>query len=149
MAKRAQKKPDKKTLLVLDCSVVLAWFFSDEKNAYADQVAASLTTATAIVPAIWPLEVANTLVVGERRRRCTHAQATAFLTGLASLPISIEDQTSTLAWSTIYPLARAHQLSAYDAAYIELALRQSLPLCTLDARLEATAATLGIARFAP
>jgi predicted nucleic acid-binding protein len=149
MAKRARKNPETKTQLVLDCSVVLAWFFSDEKDAYADQVAVSLTTATAIVPAIWPLEVANTLLVGERRKRCTHAQAASFLAGLACLPIRIEDQTSTLAWSSIYPLARAHQLSAYDAAYIELALRDALPLCTLDTRLEATAATLGIARFAP
>src|SRR5438045_3620124 len=104
---------------VLDCSVVLAWYFADESDPFADAVAASLPGATAVVPSLFHLEIANILVVGERRRRSTAAQATAFLSRLAALPIVVDAQTDTRAWSDTMALARAHGLSAYDAAYLE------------------------------
>lgn len=131
---------------VLDCSVVFAWFFADESSDYADAVAASFVKSAAIVPSLWALEVANTLLVGERRGRSTAHQASTFLARLASLPITLEDQSAIAAWSGALPIARDHHLSAYDAAYLELALREGLPLATLDDKLQAAAKSLGIKR---
>jgi predicted nucleic acid-binding protein len=137
------------TKFVLDCSVVFAWYFADEADPYADAVAAELTRATAIVPALFHLEVSNTLLVGERRRRSTGAQAAAFLTRLAGLPIVVDDQTVSRAWTDTMSLARAHGLSAYDAAYLELAVRESAPLATLDDKLRAAGKALDMPLFKP
>ncbi len=152
MAKAAAKQSKAKPpagRFVLDCSVVFAWFFGDESDAYADAVANSLPRSAALVPSLWHLEVANTLVVGERRNRCTAAQATAFLSRLAQLPIQIDEQTARVAWSAALPIARSQKLSAYDAAYLELAVREGLGLASLDERLQAAAAALGVPRFQP
>jgi predicted nucleic acid-binding protein len=129
MTRRGKKKPAE---FVLDSSVALAWFFADEANAYANDVAYRLGSARALVPAIWPLEIANTVVKGERRKRCTEAQAARWLTYLQGLPIDVESPQSAFAWGDVLRLAREHQVSAYDAAYLELALRRSRPLATLD-----------------
>ena len=129
-AKRRRK--GKPTAFILDGSVTLAWFFEDETDAYADAVQDSLTSAVAVVPQLWHLEVANALLVGERRQRTTEAKITHFLTLLSALPIQVDKETAARAWSDTLALARAHDLSAYDAAYLELALRQGLPLATLD-----------------
>jgi predicted nucleic acid-binding protein len=134
---------------VLDCSVVLAWYFADESDPFADAVAASLARATAAVPSVFHLEIANILVVGERRKRSTEAQAATFLTRLAALPIVVDGQTDTRAWSDTMALARAHGLSAYDAAYLELAVREGLPIATLDDRLKAAAKAVGVPFFKP
>lgn len=134
---------------VLDGSVVLAWYFADEKNPYADAVAAALPAAAGVVPALWHLEIANTLVVGERRGRSTAAQATAFLGHLAGLPIIVDAGTITHAWAETIRLARVHGLSVYDAAYLEIALRLALPLASLDGKLSAAATAAGVAAYAP
>lgn len=134
---------------MLDCSLVFAWFFADESNVYADSVAAGLAHSEALVPSLWTLEVANTIVIGERRGRSTVAQATAFLSRLSSLPITVDEHTSLVAWSGALPLARENQLSAYDAAYLELAIREGLPIATLDERLKKAAKALGIAAHHP
>ncbi len=134
---------------VIDCSLVLSWYFADEANDYGNAVAARLATSQAVAPSIWFLEVANALVMGERRKRSTVAQATTFLAHLTGLPIVLDDATSAHAWGTTLQLARTHQLSAYDAAYLELALRRGLPLATLDVPLQQTALSIGIARFKP
>jgi predicted nucleic acid-binding protein len=133
----------------LDGSIALAWYFKDEADPYADAVAASLTTARAAVPLIWRLEVANALLMGERRQRSTEAQAGKWLAYLRSLPIAVDDETNDRAWSEVLGLARVHRLSAYDAAYLELALRRRLPLATLDNQLKAAAAKVGVSAFAP
>jgi predicted nucleic acid-binding protein len=147
MGKRKGKaKPGE---FVLDGSVTLAWFFEDEADAYAEAVQDSLETAVAVVPSLWPLEVANALVVGERRRRTTEAKANAFLALLQALPVTIDDETATRAWRDSLPLARAHQLSVYDATYLELALRRDLPLATLDKNLKAAASAAGVALYEP
>ena len=130
---------------MLDCSIVLAWYFVDETDRYADSVAAALPRTTAVVPSLFHLELANILVVGERRKRSTEAQATAFLARLAGMPIVVDGQTVARAWSDIIALARSHGLSAYDAAYLELAVRESLPLATLDERLVTAAKEIGVA----
>ncbi|OAI49911.1 hypothetical protein AYO44_18255 [Planctomycetaceae bacterium SCGC AG-212-F19] len=144
---RSRAKPASGTRFVLDCSIVLAWYFVDETDRYADAVAAALPGATAHVPALFHLELANILVVGERRKRSTEAQATAFLVRLAGLPIVVDGETAGRAWSDIIGLARAHGLSTYDAAYLELAVREALPLATLDKQLETAAKAIGVRRF--
>lgn len=134
---------------VLDGSVALAWYFKDEADSYADGVAASFPVCQAIVPTIWPLEIANAVLMGERRQRSTEAQAAKWFGYLTSLPIVIDEETGNHAWSDALNLARAHQLSAYDAAYLELALRRGLGLATLDQKLKAAAAGLGVSAFTP
>lgn len=134
---------------VLDGSVTMAWFFEDETDAYAEVVQDALLSATAMVPSLWPLEVANALLVGERRKRTTEAKVTQFLALLLTLPIVVEETTTALAWSDVVQLARLHKLSAYDAAYLELAVRRGLPLASLDARLKAAAAAVGVAAYKP
>jgi predicted nucleic acid-binding protein len=143
------RTPQTAVRFVLDCSIVFAWYFADESDPYADAVAASLPGATALVPALFPLEVANTLLVGERRKRSTAAQAAAFLDRLAALPIAVDGQTVTRAWSDTIGLARANNLSSYDAAYLELAARESLPMATRDEKLRATAKAIGVPHYKP
>jgi predicted nucleic acid-binding protein len=143
------RKKRKPRAFVLDCSITLAWFFEDEADAYAEAVEDSLTKASAVVPALWSLEVANGLVVGERRRRTTEAKVTQFLALLRSLPIVVDDETAARAWQDTLPLARAHELSAYDAAYLELAMRRGLPLATLDEKLADAAEAAGVEKYEP
>ena len=130
--------------LVLDGSLALAWYFADEADPYADAVAKALATREAIVPSLWRLEIANTLVVSERRKRSTQAQVAAFIARLEMLPIVIDDETDARAWGETIRLARAHTLSAYDAAYLELAMRRGLPLASLDDQLKAAAGAVGV-----
>lgn len=133
--------------LVLDGSLTLAWYFSDEVDPYADAVAKGLASREALVPSLWRLEIANTLIIGERRKRSTEAQAAAFLARLEVLPIVIDDETDARAWSETIRLARTHTLSAYDAAYLELAMRRGLPLASLDDQLKAAAKAVGVPLF--
>src|SRR5260370_42115079 len=97
------KKPSKKKTqeFILDCSVTLAWYFKDEANDYANSVRRSLSRAAAVVPALWSLEVANILVLGERRQRSTEAEASKWLRYLQMLPIRADEETAARAWSVI------------------------------------------------
>jgi predicted nucleic acid-binding protein len=147
MAKRARKA--KAEAFVLDGSVTLAWYFKDEADPYADAVAGRFPAVQAVVPAIWPLEVANAVLMGERRRRSTEAQAVRWLGLLRSLPVTVDDETSARAWGDTLNLARLHNLSAYDAAYLELALRRGLALATLDDRLKTAAEAVGVPLYQP
>jgi predicted nucleic acid-binding protein len=94
------------------------------------------------VPAIWPLEVANVLLVSERRQRLTQAQTTRFVELLQALPITVDRGQKGL--DSLLALGREHKLSAYDAAYLELATRLGLALATQDARLSAAAIAIGV-----
>jgi predicted nucleic acid-binding protein len=132
---------------VLDNSVVMAWSFADETSAYADAVLDGLAANRAIVPALWPLEVANALLMGERRKRSTEAETIRWIGILGRLSLVIDDETNSRAWSDTLALARGHKLSAYDAAYLELAIRLRLPLATLDAPLKAAAAEIGVSLY--
>ena len=131
---------------VLDCSVAMAWCFEDEAAGYADRVLKKLVTREAVVPAIWPLEVANVLLVGERRKRLTKADSSRFLELLQGLPITIDVQATSRAFGDIMSVARSLTISAYDAAYVELAMREGLPLATLDDSLNKAASMSGITR---
>jgi predicted nucleic acid-binding protein len=134
---------------VLDGSVALAWYFADEADAYADEVGRQLPAVEAIVPTIWPLEVANAVLMGERRKRSTPAQAATWISHLLTLPITVDGETSAHALGAILNLARMQSLSAYDAAYLELAMRRGLPLATLDDQLKVAAAAVGVPLFVP
>jgi predicted nucleic acid-binding protein len=134
-------------LFAIDCSLTMAWYFPDESSPYADAVARGLKTREAVAPSIWPLEVANVLAVGERRRRCTEAQSATFLARLKQLPIRIDDDTSSRAWGETIQLARTQRLSAYDAAYLEVAMRRGIPIATLDDGIKRAAKAVGVALF--
>jgi predicted nucleic acid-binding protein len=123
----------------LDTSVTLAWLLPDEHSPATQQILDRVTTSGASVPALWHLEVANSLSMAVRRRRIDAAFRDASLADLALLNIHVDPDTSRLAWSATLKLADQHQLTLYDAAYLELALRFGLPLATLDRDLRAAA----------
>jgi predicted nucleic acid-binding protein len=135
--------------LVLDGSVTLAWLFQDEQDPYADAIIAKLPNLEMLVPRLWHLEVANLLLVGERRGWCSQADTTQWLTYLGGLPIVLDSETETRAWSDTLNLARQHGLSVYDASYLELAVREGIPLATLDAKLKAAAKAIGVPLYQP
>jgi predicted nucleic acid-binding protein len=133
--------------LVLDNSVTMSWCFPDEQDPYAQDVLKALPGTAAAVPTLWPLEVANILLVGERRGRISQADSATFVGLLEGLPIRIDDETSEHAMKASLNLARAQNLSVYDAAYLELAMRRGLPIATLDAKLKAAAAAVGVVAY--
>lgn len=138
----------RKAGLVIDSSISIAWCFPDEQDKYSQTVLDVLTSTQAIVPHLWHLEVANTLLVGERRKRSTQANTVAWLGFLAALPITVDDETNNHAFGNTVSLARDYNLSAYDAAYLELAMRLGLPLATLDDKLKTAATAVGVPLFA-
>jgi len=127
---------------VLDTSVAMAWCFDDETTPGAEAVLDRLADDPAVVPAVWELEVANVLLVGERRGRLTEAQAARFVTLLSTLPINVDLASSPM--TTLLAAGRLHKLSAYDAAYFILAARDGIPLATQDRALRAAAKTAGV-----
>jgi predicted nucleic acid-binding protein len=129
---------------VLDASVALAWCFEDETSAYADRILNGLTHDAALVPAIWALEVANALRVGERRQRLVGADVLRLVEMMCALPIMVDNTLVPRDLGPVLNLARAHDLSSYDAAYIELAAREGLPLATQDSRLQSVAKRVGV-----
>ena len=122
-------------LFVIDNSVVMSWCFKDVENQYADSVLDLLSETTALVPSIWPLEVINVLLTAERRKRISEADSVRFITLLSQLPIAIEYERSAQIMKDLLALARANDLSSYDAPYLDLAMRQGIPMATLDKRL--------------
>ncbi len=130
--------------LVLDSSVSLAWLHEDE---HVDGVAAvfdRLIDGGAVVPLLWPLEVANSLTVATRRGRISKDQRATFLHSLKSLDIATDPQTNDHAWSASLHLADLYGLTVYDAAYLELAQRLRVPLATLDTALAAAVRKAGV-----
>ncbi|MGH6916851.1 MAG: type II toxin-antitoxin system VapC family toxin [Geminicoccaceae bacterium] len=128
--------------LVLDSSIALSWCLPDEQR--TDQIQQVVARSGAMAPAHWPLEVANALLMAERRRRISADFRNAALHDLAALPIALDSETSARAWDETLRLAEVHRLTVYDAAYLELAQRSALPLATLDAGLRVAARELGV-----
>lgn len=130
---------------VLDCSATLPWVFADEATSAADALLDDLAAgAHAWVPALWHLEIANVMLGAQRRGRIDRAGVEKFLATLNAFEIEVDDQTIALAWSKTLGLAEAYGLSAYDAAYLELALRRGLPLATLDQDLRRACGKAGV-----
>ncbi len=121
--------------LVLDASVTASWAFPDERDAYARRVRLRLRRERALVPALWPFELNNILLVGERRGRLAPHEIERFWHDLARLPIDVLEAPGADEYRALLELARTSGLSVYDAAYLELALRLRVPLATLDQNL--------------
>jgi predicted nucleic acid-binding protein len=130
--------------LVLDSSATLAWIYSDETTDPIRRLFDAVGDEGAVVPALWRLEIANSLTVAVRRGRIEASFRRAALTDLALLDIAIDDQTDAHAWGETLRVADLFRLTVYDAAYLELAQRRNLPLATLDGELRAAAKSLGI-----
>ncbi|HEX3119991.1 MAG TPA: type II toxin-antitoxin system VapC family toxin [Candidatus Acidoferrum sp.] len=122
--------------LVLDASVFLSWLFPDEENEWSKQLVFNLGEEDrVVVPAHWLVEIANALLVGSRRKRIKTEQIAAFLGQLAIIPVEIESALSLEDAERVAALGAKHSLSAYDAAYLDLALRKNVALGTLDGAL--------------
>ncbi len=135
------------TSVVVDASLALAWCFPDEWTPEADRVLVALKGVCIRVPAIWPLEIANAILVGERRKRIKQTEVFSFIVLLEGLQILQDQQSVATIVSQVLPVARANNLSAYDAAYLELANRLNAQLATLDAALRKAAKQSGIRLF--
>jgi len=122
----------------------MAWCFEDEADRYADHVLDLLVENEAIAPSLWPLEVANVLLSAERGRRLTEADTSKFVHILSQLPITVDQETVDRALSEILFLGRKYELSAYDAAYLELAMREGVELATRDKELRKAATKCGV-----
>lgn len=121
---------------VLDASVVLTWCFPDENIDLAQRVADRFKQGdTALAPSFWPHEVLNALLAGEKRKRISEAMIRSFLDDLAALPVMLEQTPAGIVFDRIQSLSRKHGLTAYDAAYLDLALENGLALATLDETL--------------
>lgn len=127
---------------VLDASMTLKWLFEDEATEFADALFRQAATDTLHVPLHWAVEVGNAAVKGERRRRATPADTAAFLARLADLDIVVDGNGG--AFTQLVPLARAWQLSVYDAGYLELAQRLGLPIAAHDKALRDAAFATGV-----
>lgn len=130
---------------VIDASVVLAWHFVDEASDTVNALRARTDVEDIHVLPHWFAEIANGMLMGERRRRSTELQATRTAEALSLMSIHVDHALGHDAFHTLLPLARTHRLTVYDAAYLDLARRRGLPLATLDADLAAAARAAGVA----
>lgn len=133
--------------LVLDCSIALAWFFPDEKTAFTEAALDLVALEECWVPAVWRLEFPNALLVAERRRRLSRAERHQVLDEASRLRLRVDATVAEL--RAISELAERHELSTYDAAYLELAARQAGTLITLNKELAAASVAAGIAVHSP
>jgi predicted nucleic acid-binding protein len=127
---------------VLDNSVAMRWLLASQKKsdqAYAEEVLQSLSEVDAVVPHLWHLEAANVLLSAEKCGELETGEVERFIAQLESLPIQVDPLTARQAFSRTLSLSRAYKLSSYDAAYLELAIREGLPLATLDKDLKKAA----------
>jgi predicted nucleic acid-binding protein len=127
--------------LVVDASVVMAWLFDDEEEQRADSALERLREDGALVPSLWQLEVRNSLLVAERRGRLSVGGVNERLVALKGLPIRTDEEPDL---QSTFDLARAHELSFYDALYLELAKRENAELATLDGALGQAAIAEGV-----
>lgn len=136
----------KKTkLFVLDCSVTMTWILTDDSMAEkANEILSLLDEGHAKVPTIWPLEVANVLCQAERMKKLTDLEVAEFKELLSTLPISVDNSTTQRVMGSVYVLAKAEKLTIYDAAYLEIAIRENLPLATFDKALKRAAQNIGV-----
>ncbi|MEX2315791.1 MAG: type II toxin-antitoxin system VapC family toxin [Pirellulales bacterium] len=129
---------------IVDCSVAMTWLFEDEATVHTINLFHRLDAEAALVPALWHLEVTNALTVAERRGRVSRAKSDIFVSALLQLEIEVDHESSSRAYAHLLPLCRKHQLSSYDATYLDLAIRRKLPLATLDEPLRKAAKKLGV-----
>ncbi len=129
------------TAIVIDNSVFLSWCLGDEDDPTATQAMQRVAEEGGVAPRIWWYELRNALLMNERRGRLSLQQVSDTLDDSLELGIAIDDEHDG---SLLLDLARGHGLTAYDAAYLEVAVRHSLPLATLDQRLRVAGEAVGI-----
>jgi predicted nucleic acid-binding protein len=135
---------------VLDASLAMAWCFESEATPYTEAILAQIGQGEiAWVPALWRLEVVNALLKAKRQGRVTIERAEKFLIQLREFAIESDDQSLATADTELFQLGLKHQLSSYDAAYLELAMRRKLPLATQDNNLIIAAKVKAVALFQP
>jgi len=134
--------------VVIDSSVALTWCFEDEASPQTDALFERVRDDGAVVPALWHLELANVLLQAEKRGRIATGDVATRLELIAELPIATDHETAARAWREVIALARAEGLTAYDAAYLELAVRRGLPLSSRDDALIRAARRIGVAIWA-
>ena len=130
---------------VTDSSAALTWCFEDEATPATDSLLARLRAGDeATVPTHWPVEIANSLLVAIRRGRISREKAVRFFQDLRALPIRVEPESGRNAFDRVFAMALQYRLTAYDAAYLELAIREGLALATLDGDLRRAAREAGV-----
>ena len=132
------------TRCVLDTSAALAMIFSDERQPADLQLLREIGVEGAVVTGLWHLEIANVVLMTERRKRIDRAERRRVMSELADLPLAIDDRNSDFAWTETMTLAERHDLTVYDASYLELCVRIRLPLATRDKALQRAMSTLGL-----
>ncbi len=132
---------------VLDNTVTMAWCFTEEATEHTETLLNRLSdmTDSAIVPALWLYEVVNVTELAIQKGRITEEKALAFLESLAGLPIEVENPTRMQMFVSVRALVAQYKLTAYDASYLELAIRHMLPIASSDKALTKAAHTAGIA----
>jgi predicted nucleic acid-binding protein len=124
--------------IVLDASMALAWIFerqNKKENLCSQKTLIAMTDSETIVPTLWHIEITNALLVGERRKVITEAQVIDYLNRLSKLPILTDETVISNRREMIMALAREYELTAYDATYLDLALRVNAILATFDNKL--------------
>ena len=130
--------------IVLDASVTMAWCFEDETTPYTEAVLQRVRDESAVASTVWPLELVNVLLVGERNGRHSAEHSMAFMRLISELPISIESVELEKAFNPVAALGREHLLSSYDASYVWLAMKEGLSLATLDQRVRRACQRIGV-----
>lgn len=133
--------------VVVDASVALAWAFPDEASDYAEKVLIALNGRTILVPALWAIEITNAVLVAERRKRVAQPEVRRFVELLRELTVMMDSQGVAESVSNVLPLGRQYGLSAYDAAYLDVAMRNGAPLATLDGGLRKAGRKAGVEIF--
>jgi len=126
------------TDFVLDNSVSMRWLLASEKTSdqkYAENVLDSMIEASALIPNLWHLEAISVLLGAEKRNEISLGEIEKFISQLENLPIHVDSLTALHAFSRTLVLSREYNISSYDASYLELAMREGLPLSSLDKKL--------------
>ncbi|HUP60683.1 MAG TPA: type II toxin-antitoxin system VapC family toxin [Thermoanaerobaculia bacterium] len=134
-----------KRSFVADASVAIAWIHPAQATPETDGMLDAIAAGDSlVVPALWPLEVANAITVLRRRRKLTSDEARLAIEMIRELPVAIDHEAAAIALTRLADLASEHELTVYDATYIELASRRQLPLASNDARMKRAAAQAGV-----
>jgi predicted nucleic acid-binding protein len=131
-------------ICVIDASLALSWLFEDEQTPPKMALLRDISIKGCLVPSLWRLEIANALQVTIQRKRIHAEYRDKVLRLLNRLPIEVDEETDGRAWTDTLQLADTHRLTVYDACYLELTLRATLPLATCDSELAAAATSAGV-----
>ena len=135
------------TAFVIDASVASAWCFPDERTAYTDGVFQAVVSSLEIfAPKLWAYEIRNSVLMGLRRGRISRPDTELFLASLNALSVRLSEPSS---YDGVFQLADQHGLTVYDAAYLDLAVHEGVPLASLDGHLIRAAQKIGVPLFQP